>query len=110
MLRLALLFLIVALVAGALGLFGVANISAEIAWLLFVVFIILFLVALDMIRARRETQEEPGEVHEGTVKADITITPLATPMLAGPAALSTVITLMSRASHLWQAAIVYAAN
>src|SRR5438477_3464613 len=46
MLRMALLFLIIALVAGALGLFGVAAVSSEIAWLLFAVFLILFVVSL----------------------------------------------------------------
>jgi uncharacterized membrane protein YtjA (UPF0391 family) len=46
MLRLALVFLIVALIAGALGLFPVAAVSSEIAWILFVVFLILFAVSL----------------------------------------------------------------
>ncbi len=46
MLRLALLFLIIALIAGALGVFPVAYLSSEIAWVLFVVFLILFAVSL----------------------------------------------------------------
>lgn len=46
MLRMALLFLILALVAGALGLFQVAAISTDIAWILFVVFLVLFVVSL----------------------------------------------------------------
>ena len=46
MLRLALLFLIIALIAGALGLFHVQFIASEIAWVLFVVFLVLFLVSL----------------------------------------------------------------
>lgn len=46
MLRMALMFLIVALIAGALNLFRVAAVSSEIAWVLFVVFMILFLVSL----------------------------------------------------------------
>lgn len=46
MLRLALVFLVVALIAGALGLFNVAAISGEIAWIIFVVFLVLFLVSL----------------------------------------------------------------
>ena len=46
MLRLALLFLIIALIAGALGLGGVSFISGQIAWVLFVIFIILFLLSL----------------------------------------------------------------
>jgi uncharacterized membrane protein YtjA (UPF0391 family) len=46
MLRLALLFLIIALVAGALHLYPVAAISGDIAWILFVVFMVMFLVSL----------------------------------------------------------------
>ena len=46
MVRLALLFLVIALVAGALGLFRVQFIASEIAWILFVVFLVLFLVSL----------------------------------------------------------------
>jgi uncharacterized membrane protein YtjA (UPF0391 family) len=46
MLRLALVFLIVALVAGALGLFHVEAVSSDIAWILFAVFLILFIVSL----------------------------------------------------------------
>jgi len=71
--------------------------------------IILFLVALDMIRAQRPTQEGPGEVNEGLAKDDVAVTPLGIPMLAGPAALSTVAMLMSRTETWQHAAVVYAA-
>jgi multiple antibiotic resistance protein len=71
--------------------------------------LILFLVAIDMIRARRATQETPDEVHEGVVKDDVAITPLGVPMLAGPAALSTVAMLMSRSQGWHESAIVYGA-
>jgi uncharacterized membrane protein YtjA (UPF0391 family) len=50
MLRLALLFLIIALIAGALGLFNTQFIASQVAWVLFVVFLILFLVSLFMGR------------------------------------------------------------
>ncbi len=46
MLRLALLFLIIALIAGALGLYPVAAIGSQLAWICFVVFLVLFLVSL----------------------------------------------------------------
>jgi uncharacterized membrane protein YtjA (UPF0391 family) len=46
MLRLALLFFIIALIAGALGLFPVAYVSSEIAWFCFVLFLVLFVVSL----------------------------------------------------------------
>jgi multiple antibiotic resistance protein len=71
--------------------------------------LILFLVALDMIRARRATQEEPGEVREGIAKDDVAITPLAIPMLAGPAAMSAVTVLMSRSRSPAEVLIVYLA-
>lgn len=71
--------------------------------------LILFLVALDMIRAKRSTQEDPGEVAEGKETHDVAITPLAIPMLAGPAGLSTVATLVSRADGLVERLSVYAA-
>jgi multiple antibiotic resistance protein len=68
---------------------------------------ILFLVALDMLRAQRPTQEQPEELSEGRAKDDVALTPLAIPMLAGPASLSTVATLMSQAKDTAEAAIVY---
>jgi multiple antibiotic resistance protein len=67
--------------------------------------LILFLVALDMMRAQRPTKEGPAEVSEGKAKEDVAITPLAVPLLAGPAALSTVATLMNQA-HGWQQVVV----
>jgi multiple antibiotic resistance protein len=70
---------------------------------------ILFLVALDMIRAQRPTQESPDEVNEGLEKDDVAVTPLGVPMLAGPAALSTVAVLMSRTTTWTHALIVYGA-
>jgi multiple antibiotic resistance protein len=71
--------------------------------------LILFLVALDMLRAQRPTQEQPEELSEGRSKDDVALTPLAIPMLAGPASLSTVATLMSQAHGAAEAAVVYAA-
>ena len=61
--------------------------------------LILLLVALDMLRAQRSTvQETAAETAAGTNKDDIAITPLAIPMLAGPAAISTVILLETQAT------------
>jgi multiple antibiotic resistance protein len=71
--------------------------------------VILFFVALDMLRAQRPTQEQPEELSEGRAKDDIALTPLAIPMLAGPASLSTVASLMSQAQDSVQAMIVYLA-
>lgn len=70
--------------------------------------IVLFLVALDMMRALRPTQEGPGEIAEGTAKDDVAITPMAIPMLAGPASLTTVTLLMNQADSLGRQIIVLA--
>ncbi|MCC6681495.1 MAG: NAAT family transporter [Phycisphaeraceae bacterium] len=70
---------------------------------------ILFLVAMDMIRARRSTQESPPEVDEGIEKDDVAITPLAVPMLSGPAALAVVATLSAQADDWSRSAALYGA-
>jgi len=71
--------------------------------------LILFLAALDMIRAQRPTREGPGEICEDSEKPDVAVTPLAVPLLAGPAALSTVTILMSRAVSWAEVAVIYVA-
>ena len=61
--------------------------------------LVLLLVALDMLRAQRSpVQETAEETAAGATKDDIAITPLAVPMLAGPAAISTVILLDAQAA------------
>jgi multiple antibiotic resistance protein len=79
--------------------FGITLAAFEIAGGL-----ILLLVGLDMLQARRSTQEDVGETEEGTHKEDIGITPLGIPLLAGPGAISTVMVLMG-ASPTWRHAI-----
>jgi multiple antibiotic resistance protein len=72
--------------------------------------IILFLVALDMIRAQRTTQEDPGDMKESEESAgDVAVAPLAIPMLAGPAALSTVTVLMAQAQNTAEVSLVFGA-
>lgn len=70
--------------------------------------IVLFIVALDMLQAQRsrvvETAEEKVAASE---KADIAITPLAVPMLAGPGAISTAIVMQSRATDVAQHVALY---
>src|SRR5262249_7335570 len=44
--------------------------------------LILFLVALDMIRAQRPTQEGPGKICEDSEKPDVAVTPLAVSLIA----------------------------
>ncbi len=71
--------------------------------------VILFVVALDMIRAQRSTQEDPEEMKESAASSDVAITPLAIPLLAGPAALSTVAVLSAKAQNWGEAALVHIA-
>lgn len=71
--------------------------------------LVLLLVALDMLRAQRSpVQETAEETAAGTGKDDIAITPLAIPMLAGPAAISTVILLEAQAATWTQRGILLA--
>jgi uncharacterized membrane protein YtjA (UPF0391 family) len=46
MLRLAIVFLVIAIIAVILGATGVAGLSMTIAWWLFAIFIVLFLISL----------------------------------------------------------------
>jgi multiple antibiotic resistance protein len=60
--------------------------------------IVLLLVAMDMLRAQRSrVRATTEETDAGADKADIAITPLAIPMLAGPGAISTAILLYNQA-------------
>ena len=68
---------------------------------------ILWIVAMDMLQAKRSTQESTPEIEEGTVKEDVALTPLAMPMLAGPGAISTIMVLAGEARTLPQSIVVY---
>lgn len=70
--------------------------------------LIIGLVARDMIRGERGTQETTAEIVEGQEKDDVAITPLAMPMLAGPGAISTVMVLAGQANTMGKTAVVYA--
>jgi multiple antibiotic resistance protein len=69
---------------------------------------ILWLVAMDMLRGERRTQESEAEIDEGIRKDDVALTPLAMPMLAGPGAISTVMVLSGQARTAERAAVIYA--
>jgi multiple antibiotic resistance protein len=61
--------------------------------------LLLFMVAVDMIFAhetplRRTT---PGETEEASQRGDISVFPLAIPLIAGPGAMTTVVLLMQQA-------------
>jgi len=71
--------------------------------------LVLLLVALDMLRAQRSpVMETAAETEAASAKDDIAITPLAIPMLAGPAAISTVILLDAQAAGLAQRGVLLA--
>jgi multiple antibiotic resistance protein len=77
------------------SLLGISLAAVQVAGAL-----VLLLVALDMLRAQRSpVQETAAETAEGAAKDDIAITPLAVPMLAGPAAISTIILLDAQAAQ-----------
>jgi multiple antibiotic resistance protein len=72
--------------------------------------VLLFLLAIDMLRAERSRQRtSPEEEAEGVDRPDVSIFPLAIPMLAGPGATSTVMVLVSRAERAWQFVVVFGA-
>ena len=72
--------------------------------------LLLFLLAVDMLRAQRSRQRTtPEEEHEGVDKPDISLFPLAIPMLAGPGSISTVMVLVSRVEHLWHYGVILTA-
>lgn len=67
--------------------------------------ILLFLIALDMVFARASggvttTREETAEA---AAKADISVFPLATPLIAGPGAIGAVILFAANAQGDWRA-------
>ena len=78
------------------GIFGITLAAFQLAGGL-----LLLLVALDSLRAKRsEVQETEEEKNEGIAKDDISITPLAIPMLSGPGAITTAILLESKAKNI----------
>jgi multiple antibiotic resistance protein len=71
--------------------------------------IILLLIGLDMLQARRTTQEGAVEAAEGAAKEDASIIPLGIPMLAGPGTISTIMVLTGQSKSLWEDAVVFGA-
>jgi multiple antibiotic resistance protein len=73
--------------------------------------IMLFIIALEMVFEKRtERREERAKEIEGTPEAeDISVFPMAIPMIAGPGSIATVMLLCARANGLAQGAIVLSA-
>lgn len=77
--------------------------------------VLLFLMALEMIfekrtERREERAEKLHEEHEAhpEIWEDISVFPMAIPMLAGPGAIATIMLFMSEAHTLAQQAVVFA--
>ena len=73
--------------------------------------IMLFMIALDMVFERRtERREERAKEIEGTPEAeDISVFPMAIPMIAGPGSIASVMLLNARADGLQESVIVLVA-
>jgi multiple antibiotic resistance protein len=72
--------------------------------------IILFGIGWEMLQARRSrTRTTQEEEEEGEHKEDIGIIPLGIPLLGGPGAITTVITLLAQADDTLQRVAVYVA-
>ena len=73
--------------------------------------IMLFIIALEMVFEKRtERREERAKEIEGTPEAeDISVFPMAIPMIAGPGSIATIMLLCARANGLAEGAVVLAA-
>ena len=73
--------------------------------------IMLFMIALDMVFERRtERREERAKEIEGTPQAqDISVFPMAIPMIAGPGSIASIMLLTARAEGTAEGAIVLVA-
>lgn len=70
--------------------------------------ILLLLIGIDMVFARSSggVSTTREEAREARARADISVFPLATPLLAGPGAMGAAILMMSRAGQDWVAQAV----
>ena len=65
--------------------------------------IMLFIVALQMIFVEEQKEKTAGEIIENPFANDVSVFPLAVPLIAGPGAIASIILLMSeRHGHLGQ--------
>lgn len=73
--------------------------------------IMLFMIALDMVFERRtQRREERAQSIEGTPQADdISVFPMAIPMIAGPGSIASIMLLAARADGIVAAGVIFAA-
>jgi multiple antibiotic resistance protein len=85
-----------------LHLFGITVDSLRVAG-----GILLFLVAIDMLRGGRyQRKVTEAELMDANLREDISVFPLATPLLTGPGAITAVIVLMGAAATISEKSIV----
>jgi len=61
--------------------------------------ILLFLIAIDMLFARpSRTRETPEEAQESLTATDVSVFPLAIPIMSGPGSMATIVLFMSQAN------------
>lgn len=61
---------------------------------------LLFLIAIDMLFARpSRTRETPEEAAEGLTATDVSVFPLAIPIMSGPGSMATIVLFMSEAGN-----------
>lgn len=68
--------------------------------------VLLFLVAMDMLRAKPNKKITTAEILDAGGRDDVSVFPLATPLLTGPGAITTVIVLMGAAPGITHKLIV----
>ena len=63
--------------------------------------VLLFLVAIDMLRGvRQQKKVTEAELMDANRREDISVFPLATPLITGPGAITTVVVLDGRGGHV----------
>ncbi len=69
--------------------------------------ILIFIIAISMLQARRSrARSTPEEEHDRLPEDDVSIFPLAIPMMSGPAAITTVMVLINLSKSVTQRAMV----
>ena len=73
--------------------------------------IMLFLIALEMVFERRQTRREnrANEINAQPETEDISVFPMAIPMIAGPGSIASIMLLMARSDGLEQSLVVLGA-
>jgi multiple antibiotic resistance protein len=69
--------------------------------------VLIFIIAISMLQARRSrARSTPEEEHDRLQQEDVSIFPLAIPMMSGPAAITTIMVLVNLSKSFTQRALV----